>query len=237
MDDHGNQFGVLRPTPARPFLGLTVLMVEDSRFACDALRLVCTRSGARIRRADCLRSARRHLEVYRPSVAIIDMGLPDGSGAELISELAAAEPRLPVILAISGDPGTEHAALAAGADDFLAKPVRGIGKVQAMVLKHLPAEWRPHGPRLADATEIRPDPVAYRDDMLHVADLLDASNEATLDYAAQFLTSVAQSAGDTPLAAAAEQWLEARRKHLPSGEITTRIARLVEERTEACETV
>jgi len=55
------------PTATRPLLGLTILVVEDSRFACDAMRLLCLRSGARIRRADCLRSARRHLQVYRPS--------------------------------------------------------------------------------------------------------------------------------------------------------------------------
>ena len=91
------------PTTARPLLGLTVLVVEDSRFASEAMRLLCLRSGARIRRADCLHHAHRHLRVYRPSVVIIDIGLPDGSGLDLIRDLAAATPRVDVLLGSSAD--------------------------------------------------------------------------------------------------------------------------------------
>ena len=59
--------------PQRPLTGLTVLVIEDSRFASEAVRLLCLKSGARIRRADCLRSAARHLRTYRPAVVIVDL--------------------------------------------------------------------------------------------------------------------------------------------------------------------
>jgi CheY-like chemotaxis protein len=221
----------LRPTAARPLLGLTILVVEDSRYSCDAMRLLCLRSGARIRRADCLKSARRHLQVYRPSVVIIDLGLPDGSGAELISELSVACPRVDVILGTSGDSFSEEIALAAGADGFLAKPVSSVAVFQNTILSALPPERQPAGPRLVNDEPVLPDPLAYRDDMAHAADVLDdRDDERVISYLTQFLAGVARSAGDRTLQQAAEDLAEARRCGRPTGSGLARVAALVQDR-------
>jgi len=189
---------------ARPLLGMTILVVEDSRFASEALRLMCLRSGARIRRADSLAAARRHLQVYRPSAIIVDAGLPDGSGLDLVASLAKARPRIGTILATSGTPDKAEDALAAGADGFLAKPLDNLGLFQAEILRHLPPDYGTPGPRPLPCERIAPDPLAYRDDLDHVRDLLgDKPCEAALAYAAQFLSGVARDAGDRALASAA----------------------------------
>lgn len=219
------------PTASRPLLGLTVLVVEDSRFACDAMRLLCLRSGARIRRADCLRSARRHLQVYRPSVVVIDLGLPDGSGAELIHELANVEPRIAAILGTSGDDMNEAIALAAGADGFLTKPLSSLAAFQSAVLAAIPEEMRPSGLRQITDEEIEPDPVAYRDDMAHAAEILSVDADGkTLDYVVQFVQGVAMSADDDQLRKAAGRLARARAEGSTIHSQTAHLAGLVQER-------
>lgn len=204
-DELSDFISAREPTAGRPLQGLTVLVVEDSRFACEAMRLMCLRSGARIRRADCLTSARRHLRAYRPTVLIVDLGLPDGSGLDLIRDIAAQSPRVPVLLATSGDATAEGAALGAGADDFLPKPVESLRAFQRAILGASPA-----GRPLAEAQctgidRITPDPLALRDDLAHAAGILNAhADEDTLDYVAHFLSGLALSAHDAPLQAAAE---------------------------------
>jgi DNA-binding response OmpR family regulator len=219
------------PTAERPLLGLTVLIVEDSRFACEAMRLLCLRSGARIRRADSLASARRHLRVYRPSVVIVDLGLPDGSGTELIEELSVAQPRVDVLLAISGDTGAAQMASDAGADGFLAKPIASLAEFQEAVLTQLPDEARPEGFRLVSDEEIHPDPIALQDDLAHAADMISHATEDDMTgYLAQFLAGVAKSAGDVPLREAAEQLGCHRRDGQPTSDDLSRISGLVNER-------
>ena len=223
-----------RPTAARPLLGLTILVVEDSRFASEALRLMCQRSGARIRRADCLRAADRHLATYRPGAVLIDPGLPDGSGLDLIARLAQARPKVSALLAISGDPDMREEALTRGADGFLEKPVGSLESFQQAVLEHLPRERRPDGPRLLGDTRIDPDPAALAEDLAHAADLIgDTARETTLDYLCGFLFGLGKASGDTMLQAQAQRLIQLRDDGRPIETQFDRLHDLVRERLSA----
>ncbi len=227
----------LIPVPSarsdRPLSGQTVLVVEDSRFASEAMRLLCLRSGARIRRADCLHSARRHLRVYRPQVAVIDLGLPDGLGDTLIAELARAVPRVPVILGCSGDDGARARVIEAGADGFLAKPVTSLATFQQAITAHLPDGGPPGIGRIPDEP-VRPDGFAFREDMVHAAEVLAAGADAqTLHYLAQFLAAVARDADDRLLEKAADGLALCHRDTGKAAAASARISGLVQARIAA----
>ena len=226
-DDLTDFLSTRGPQPGRPLLGLTVLVVEDSRFACEAMRLLCLRSGARIRRADCLRSARRHLQTYRPTIVIVDLGLPDGSGADLIADLARTSPRVPVLLGTSGDADLAPQAMAAGADGFLAKPLESLARFQATVLAALP-QGSPKPVGVAEQGDrIEPDQIALRDDLAHVAALLGGvPDDDALAYIGQFLSGIAASAHDQPLEDAARDLVRDHRQGLKriSGLVRDRLA-------------
>ena len=217
--------------PGRPLGGLTVLVVEDSHFASEAVRLLCLRSGARLRRADSLRAAARHLQVYRPAVAIVDMGLPDGDGAGLIARLAGQAPRLPVILGMSGDPGAEAAARAAGADGFLGKPVENLAQFQQAILSALPQGMPPGGLRCLDPGTVRPDDSALRGDLSHIAAMLaGAPDGGAIDHVARFAAGLARAARDAPLEQAATALAQDHAAGLPPAAPLTRLGWLVRDR-------
>lgn len=193
------------PTPQRPLLGQTVLLVEDSRYASEAVRLLALRSGARIRRADCIASAERHLNTYRAGVAIVDLGLPDGDGLSLIRRLARARQRPDVLLATSGRGAEEIAAAArdAGADGFLAKPIDSLAAFQQAILQHLPREMWPRGLRAVDSETVVPDRLALNEDLAH-ADRLLGDAQVAPGFVADFLSGLARTGRDPDLLAQTE---------------------------------
>lgn len=206
-------------TAARlPLQGIMVLIVDDSRFTCDALRMILQRAGARLKRAESLEVARLHLGVHRPDLAIVDLGLPDGRGEDLIAELAAQG--FPV-LGLSGDPDGRDAALDAGAAGFIEKPITSVAGFLRLIRQLVT------GAGAEEKGEDRPappgDPVALRDDLVQAAALLAQPGDQ--GYARTFVQSLARATGDTGLETAARQGDTAFDR--------ARLARLVEERLQA----
>jgi CheY-like chemotaxis protein len=231
MEEFDTLITTRAPTANRPLLGQTVLVVEDSRFACEAMRLLCLRSGARIRRADTLRSARKHLTVYRPSVVIVDVGLPDGSSLELPEDIVQAAPRVDVIVGTSGDSAMQARVMQTGADDFLEKPMTNLAVFQSLILKHLPADQRPVGPRPILNEDVVPDPIAFQDDMAHISDVLSEDHRAhVLDYVTQFIDGVATSAQDHELKLAARRLASTRADGAPTPSAIAELSAIVQKR-------
>jgi len=190
-------------TPARklPLAGLTILTAEDSRFASEAMRLLCQRSGAKLRRAETIEAARQHLRVYRPDILIIDLGLPDGDGTELIADLSGSGSFSGLLLAASADPSGRDRALAAGAAGYLEKPLESLDGFQKALLHWL--KDVAGGTSAPGAKLLHPDRQALRDDLAHAADLLEKAREADRLYIARFIRGLARSSHDASLEKAA----------------------------------
>ncbi|MEM7241402.1 MAG: response regulator [Pseudomonadota bacterium] len=187
----------------RPLQGLTILMIEDSRYFSDAVRLMAIRSGARLRRADSITAAHKHVRIYMPDVILADIGLPDGSGVDFVSEIRDRISDIPII-AMSGDAENRQAALDAGAAQFLEKPFFDLAQFQQLVLSVLPniSSSTPFRPTIVGQS-VTPDQDTLSDDLEQIKAILFESLEADDDrrakYCAQFLFSVARVAGNKSL--------------------------------------
>ncbi|MEO0911891.1 MAG: response regulator [Pseudomonadota bacterium] len=187
-------------------LGVTITLVEDSLSASEALRLMAVASGSRLRRADRLLTAERHLSLYRPNVVIVDLGLPDGSGLDLIRKMSDTDRARPGLIALSGGDIDEwgQMARAAGADALLPKPIGSIAIFQAAVLSVLPdRDQRPAEMTAIGSTGAILTKKVKSDDLSHALTLLEkAEAEGDLEaliYASQFITSLAVMLEDAGL--------------------------------------
>jgi two-component system response regulator PilR (NtrC family) len=111
--------------PARPATRRSpaVLVVDDEADLRELLSLTLVRLGLDVDTAESVASARTLLARNRYALCLTDMRLPDGTGLELVREVAqSAGPPIAVITAY-GSAENAVAALKAGAFDYLTKPV------------------------------------------------------------------------------------------------------------------
>lgn len=119
---------------------ISVLVVEDdAALRGEFVAMIDATPGIELRAAvGDLAAARAALAAHgAPDVLIVDLGLPDGDGTALISELAAAAPETcALVVTVFGDEGHVISALEAGAKGYLLKDATLDEFVRAVRLVH-----------------------------------------------------------------------------------------------------
>jgi two-component system KDP operon response regulator KdpE len=110
--------------------GPRVLVVDDEQQILRALRTSLRGAGYDVETAETAEGALASAALRPPDAVILDLVLPDGSGIEVCRELRRWSSTPVILLSAVGEEREKVAALDAGADDYVTKPV-GIDELLA----------------------------------------------------------------------------------------------------------
>ena len=99
-----------------------VLIVEDDRAICSFMRRVLEANGYESIIVGTGREALSMLTSHCPDVVILDLGLPDMDGMDVLTQLRAWSLMPVVVVSARTDEREKVRALDAGADDYITKP-------------------------------------------------------------------------------------------------------------------
>jgi two-component system KDP operon response regulator KdpE len=125
---------------------LKILVVDDEPPIRKLLRMGLTSQGYQVLEAPNGRTA-LELLAKKPDLVILDLGLPDIDGLDLLRRIRHRQEDLPiVVLSSRGDEAGKVAALDLGADDYVTKPF-GMDELFARMRAALRHQLQVHGER------------------------------------------------------------------------------------------
>ena len=113
-----------------------ILIVEDEADIRRFVRLTLESEGHTVHEATTLQRGLIEAGTRRPDLVVLDLGLPDGDGVDLIRDLRTWSAMPIIVLSARSAEASKIAALDAGADDYLVKPF-GSGELMARVRAQL----------------------------------------------------------------------------------------------------
>jgi two-component system, OmpR family, KDP operon response regulator KdpE len=124
-----------------------VLVIDDEPPIRKLLRMGLSAHGYEILEAPNGRISLELLEQKKPDLVILDLGLPDMQGLELLRMIRARNEDVPiVVLSSRGDEAGKVQALDLGADDYVTKPF-GMDELLARMRAALRHQLQTHGER------------------------------------------------------------------------------------------
>lgn len=141
-------------TEVRADVRVTVLVIEDEPEIRRFLRSALGAEGYKVVESTTARRGSIDAAAHKPDLAIVDLGLPDFDGLQVVRRIREWSAMPIIVLSARVQEHSKIDALDAGADDYVTKPF-GIGELLARVRVALRNVARPAGGghvlRLGDA--------------------------------------------------------------------------------------
>jgi DNA-binding response OmpR family regulator len=132
-----------------------ILLVEDERRVASFVAAGLRAEGYAVDHAATGAQAFARIQRAQPDLIVLDLGLPDLDGTEVLDQLRRTQPRLPVIvLTARGDVEARVQSLDLGADDYVTKPF-ALDELVARIRARLRANG--NGSNMLEAAGIRLD--------------------------------------------------------------------------------
>ena len=112
--------------------GFTILIIEDEPEIRRFLRACLGSEGYKVVEAGTARRGAIDAATHKPDLAIVDLGLPDLDGVELVKRIREWSSMPLIVLSARNAERSKIEALDAGADDYVTKPF-GVGELLARV--------------------------------------------------------------------------------------------------------
>jgi two-component system KDP operon response regulator KdpE len=122
----------------------TVLVVDDEPPIVHFLRASLGAVGHRVITADDASGALVRVAAEKPDIVILDLGLPDRSGFDVITEIRKHSPVPIIVLSARSDERSKVQALDLGADDYIGKPF-GMAELMARIRAALRHSFQAQG--------------------------------------------------------------------------------------------
>ena len=118
-----------------------VLLIEDEKQIRRFVRAALEDEGCQVIEAETMAQGLIEAGSRKPDLLVLDLGLPDGNGVDLIRDLRGWSDVPILILSARSQENDKIDALDAGADDYLTKPF-AVGELRARVRALLRRSYR-----------------------------------------------------------------------------------------------